>query len=242
MAKKWYIGCSGFYYKEWKEVFYPVHLVQSKWFNHYCDHFNTLELNATFYRFPELKTLQGWYKKSPPEFLFAVKVPRTITHIKQFKETQSLLNQFYSVLSNGLEEKLGPVLFQLPPRYSYTEERLAAIIHHLDPTYNNVVEFRNESWWRKDVMESLGKENITFCSVSYPGLNDAVVCNTAEVYYRFHGVPKLFYSMYDNNFLENKVADIKHAAINTAYLYFNNTASAAALTNAAYVQQLVKRH
>ena len=70
---QWHIGCSGFHYKEWKEVFYPKGLPQRKWFDYYCEHFDTLELNVTFYRFPEMASLQNWYNKSPARFLFSVK-------------------------------------------------------------------------------------------------------------------------------------------------------------------------
>lgn len=241
MQKKWYIGCSGFYYREWKGVFYPEDLPSSKWFGYYCQHFNTLELNVTFYRFPQLKTLQGWHQKSPPHFLFAVKAPRTITHIKKFTDVKTILTEFYDVVTLGLEEKLGPVLFQLPPKFEYSQERLHNILDHLNPAYNNVIEFRNSSWWRQDVMDELGKHNITFCGVSYPGINDEVVINTPQLYYRFHGVPKLFYSAYDNAFLESRVHDItENDTVQNAFLYFNNTASSAALGNARFVQELIK--
>src|SRR6476660_2706168 len=111
---QYYIGCSGFYNKDWKEVFYPKGLPQRKWFEFYCSRFNTLELNTTFYRFPKIEFLQNWYKTSPPDFKFSVKAPRLITHFKQFNETDGLLNDFYAAIQEGLKEKAGPVLFQLP--------------------------------------------------------------------------------------------------------------------------------
>ena len=108
--KKWLIGCSGFSYKEWKDQFYPKGLPQSKWFAYYCQHFNTLELNVTFYRFPKLAALQGWYQEAPEGFIFSAKVPRSITHYKKFEQTEVLLKDFYMVLRDGLREKLGAVL------------------------------------------------------------------------------------------------------------------------------------
>ena len=81
---KWWIGCSGFHYKHWKEIFYPAGLAQTKWFDFYCRHFNTLELNVTFYRFPRLTVLENWYKRSPKEFKFSVKMNKAVTHYKQF--------------------------------------------------------------------------------------------------------------------------------------------------------------
>jgi uncharacterized protein YecE (DUF72 family) len=238
--KKWYIGCSGFYYKEWKEIFYPKGLPQKGWFEFYCTQFNTLEINNTFYRFPQLKNLEGWQKRSPEEFLFSVKVPGSITHYKQFRETETLMKDFYAIVRLGLGEKLGPVLFQLPPKFSYSEERLALILSHLNHSFTNVIEFRNESWWRKDVIQQLKENNAIFCGVSFPNLNDDVVINNPVAYYRFHGVPKLFYSDYDESFLQKVFTEIdKSRAVKTAFLYFNNTASAAALGNARFVQQLL---
>jgi uncharacterized protein YecE (DUF72 family) len=121
---QWYIGCSGFAYKEWKEKFYPVGLPQSKWFHHYTQHFNTLELNVSFYRFPTLKSLQGWYDKAPENFIFSAKVPRSITHFKKMEGTERMLNDFYELLKEGLKDKIGCVLFQFPPQYIFSEERL----------------------------------------------------------------------------------------------------------------------
>src|SRR5690606_34670156 len=119
---RWVIGCSGFHYREWKGVFYPDDLPQRRWFEYYASQFDTLELNTTFYRFPRLKTLQKWYDASPTGFIFSVKAPRLITHYKRFKDSQSLLHDFYSTSRGGLQEKLGPVLFQFPPNMFFTEE------------------------------------------------------------------------------------------------------------------------
>src|SRR5438105_15010687 len=111
---RWHIGCSGFHYPEWKKVFYPDGLAQSKWFDFYSEHFNTIELNTTFYRFPQVSFLQNWYKKSPASFNFSVKAPRLITHFKQFSGTERMLGDFYGSIRQGLQKKLGCVLFQLP--------------------------------------------------------------------------------------------------------------------------------
>jgi uncharacterized protein YecE (DUF72 family) len=235
----WYIGCSGFHYKEWKEAFYPKGLAQSKWFDYYAEHFNTLELNVSFYRFPTLKSLQTWYAKAPEGFIFSAKVPRSITHYKRFSDTQRLINDFYSVLREGLAEKLGCVLFQLPPQFSYSEERLTAMLEQMDFSFTNVIEFRHESWWRDDVMKTLRQHKIAFSGVSFPKIpqDDSVVTN-ATSYYRFHGVPKLFYSEYDEAFLQKIIEQTRsNARVRTAYLYFNNTASLAALHNARFAQQ-----
>lgn len=239
---KWYIGCSGFSYKEWKEVFYPKGLPQSKWFDFYTKHFDTLELNVTFYRFPSLNALKAWYDKAPEGFRFSAKVPRIITHFKKFEDTKQLVEDFYSVLKEGLKEKLSCVLYQLPPSLIYSEGKLEKIISQVDPSFNNVIEFRHESWWRKEVQEILSEHHISFCGVSFPKIPfDNAVINTALCYYRFHGVPKLFYSEYDPAFIEKIYHQIsENKKVEEAFIYFNNTASLAALHNAAYFQSLVK--
>lgn len=242
MAKQWFIGCSGFAYKEWKEFFYPAGLPQSRWFQYYTEHFNTLELNVTFYRFPTLKSLQGWYNKAPEGFVFSAKVPRSITHYRKFEETQRMLNDFYGLLKEGLKEKIGCVLFQLPGSFKYSEEKLQKMIGQIDPSFTNVIEFRNEEWWRKNVVTQLKKNNISFCGVSYPKLPDDAVMNTSIPYYRFHGVPKLFFSEYSKAFVKKIFQQLNEKkTAKTIYVYFNNTATQAAINNARYFQSLVKK-
>jgi uncharacterized protein YecE (DUF72 family) len=237
---QWYIGCSGFAYKEWKGAFYPETLAQSKWFHFYTQHFNTLELNVTFYRFPTLKSLLGWYDKAPQGFLFSAKVPRSITHYRKMTDTERMLGDFYGLLKEGLKEKMGCVLFQLPPQFNYSKERLQLILNQADPSFNNVIEFRHESWWRKDVQNALKRKKISFCGVSFPRIkHDELIANLPLCYYHFHGVPTLFYSEYKKTFVKRIFQQIKREKnITTAYVYFNNTASLAALNNAKYLQEL----
>jgi uncharacterized protein YecE (DUF72 family) len=230
---EWQIGCSGFHYKDWRGTFYPQDLPQKKWFEFYCEHFNTLELNVTFYRFPQLSFLQNWYQKSPDSFRFSVKAPRAITHYKKFNEVNDLISSFYETINNGLQEKLGPTLFQMPPSFSYDEQRLERIINTLDASFNNILEFRHLSWWREDVFKALADHNITFCGMSYPGLPDDVIQNTPVIYYRFHGVPNLYRSPYSAEFLQNVVNAVKenkHAE--QGWFYFNNDYDAVGVANA----------
>ncbi len=237
---EWRIGCSGFHYDDWRGIFYPEGLAKRKWFEYYCEHFNTLELNTTFYRFPQVRFLQNWYNSSPDDFLFSVKVPRLITHYKQFNDTQRMLNDFYGSCREGLSNKLGCILFQLPAQLQYSEEKLEAILAQVNNSFVNVIEFRHPSWWKKKVYARLRKSNIIFCSHSYPNLADEVIVNSSTVYYRFHGLPVLYYSQYKRRFVENVVSCIQHSGkVNRAFLYFNNTATIAALRNAAYAQKLV---
>ena len=233
LKTKFHIGCSGFHYKHWRGGFYPQKLAQSKWFDFYCQHFLSLELNVTFYRFPQLSFLQNWYKKSPPEFRFAVKAPRIITHYKQFHATEDLIREFYDVIQNGLQEKLGCVLFQLPPRIGYSVERLDRIIASIDTNFKNTIEFRHVTWWREDVYQQLAKKKISFCGQSHPLLPQDIIQNTSFLYYRFHGIPELYKSPYEAAILR-KAADEINASGKTkeAFIYFNNDIEVSAIANA----------
>jgi uncharacterized protein YecE (DUF72 family) len=234
-------GCSGFSYKEWKGEFYPKDVPASQWFEYYCTRFPTLELNVTFYRFPTLENLKGWYKRSPPSFVFAVKAPRLITHLKQFNDTSSLQQDFYTLIGEGLAEKLGPVLYQLPARLTYSRLTLDRILASMDKRFVNVVEFRDQSWWREDVRLALQEKDVIFCSVSYPGLPDKVMTDSSTVYYRFHGVPSLYRSPYSSADLEKVIRQVKEAnSVHKAYFYFNNTAEGAAVHNALEVAAIAK--
>lgn len=238
--KNWWIGCSGFYYKGWKDKFYPPGMPQRKWFEFYCEHFNTVELNVTFYRFPKLEDLKGWFKRSPDDFKFTVKANRLITHYKKFSNVKRETNDFYNTVSKGLGEKLGTVLFQLHPRIEYSEENLDRILETLDASFANVLEFRHESWWRTDVMKILKENNIAFCGISYPSLPDQVVKTSPIMYYRFHGVPHLYLSSYSEVKLRQISEDIKrYRGVEDVFCYFNNDIEVAAVSNAQTLQRIV---
>jgi len=107
-------------------------------------------------------------------------------------------------------------------------------------SFTNVIEFRHSSWWKKKIFSILKKRNIVFCGHSYPSLPEEVVINSAKIYYRFHGTPNLYYSQYKRKFLEEVISTIQYSAkVDQVFLYFNNTATIAALRNARYVQKLV---
>lgn len=231
-------GCSSFYNTYWKTIFYPEGLPRKEWFNYYCQHFNTYELNATFYKFPTLKSLQNWYDKTPDDFIFSVKAPKQITHLKKFVNCSQEIKDFYEICQQGFREKLGCILFQLPPSYTYSEEKLSTIVGYMNPDYKNVIEFRHESWWNQNVFDVLSKNNLTFCNVNYPNLPTTVIPTTALGYIRLHGNPKLFYSEYTRQELEVYKQQIEATGCNTFFIYFNNTASTAGITNALDFKEL----
>lgn len=239
---KWWIGCSGFYYKGWKEKFYPQGLPQRGWFEYYCSHFNTVELNVTFYRLPRPEVLKGWYRRSPEDFRFTVKAPRIITHYKRFNNVKPEISGFYDLISAGLDDKLGTVLFQLHPQFPYSDENLQKVVKALDPAFANVIEFRHPSWWCKAVVDELKKREISFCGISYPGLPDSVMETSTTVYYRFHGVPDLYLSSYSEVGLQTVRDEITSKRnVESVYAYFNNDIEVAAVYNAQALQQLVGR-
>lgn len=237
----WHIGCSGFHYRDWKEIFYPPDIPQKKWFEYYSSRFDTLELNVTFYRFPQLKFLQNWYNNSPASFRFAVKAPRLITHYKQFKDCERLLDDFYTTTQQGLKDKLGTILFQLSPQFHYTDDRLELIINNMRKEFKNTIEFRHESWWNEKAYKRLKKEKLIFCGISHPTLPDDAIVTNQTAYYRFHGVPKLYYSSYKNAILK-KIADslAGNETVKEIFIYFNNTATIGAIKNAVWIKKYIK--
>lgn len=237
---KYWIGCSGFHYEEWKESFYPKGLAKSKWFEYYNNVFNTVELNVTFYRTMKQSFFDNLYNRSNPDFKFSVKASKIITHYKKFNEVSQNLTDFYSTVQQGLKEKLGCILFQLPPNYTYKKESLEKIIHQLDPGFKNVVEFRHETWWKKNVQNTLGKKQITCCTVSYPGLPEGLIVNNDVIYIRLHGVPVLYRSAYSKTYLQKLAKAIESSKkIKEVFLYFDNTAGGEAIKNAAEIKAML---
>jgi uncharacterized protein YecE (DUF72 family) len=241
--KNWSIGCSGFHYKHWKGIFYPEKLAQSKWFDHYNNRFKTLELNVTFYRFPRLSFLETWYNSSPEAFSFSVKAPRAITHYKKFVDSRQMISDFYGTTREGLKDKLGCVLFQMPSKMAYRDEKLEQIIDNLDPEFKNVLEFRNASWWNAEVYNKLAEHNITFCGMSHPDLPEEVIQNTRTVYFRFHGIPELYKSKYSIKILQQVSDEIKNNQVTQeAFIYFNNDIDGSAITNAFEMAEYISHY
>ena len=241
MKKKVHIGCSSFYNSYWKKIFYPETIPSSKWFDYYCTQFNTYEMNGTFYKFPTLKIMDNWYQKTPEDFLFSVKVPKEITHHKKLTGCEILLKDFYGICKNGLKEKLGCILFQFPPGYHYSPEKLMFLISQLDLDFENVIEFRHESWWIPAVWDALAKNKISFCSVSHPQLPETIFTAFPVLYIRFHGRSKMFYSSYSNAELSGVNAIISQNNTKPAFIYFNNTASTAGILNALEMKNLAQQ-
>lgn len=141
----YYIGTSGWHYDHWRGLFYPENLAKPKWLGFYAEHFTTVELNNSFYHLPSEAAFTNWRKSSPDGFVFAVKVSRFITHIKRLKNVEESLSNFLS-RADFLQDKLGPLLYQLPPSMKRNDEVLEAFLSMLPERYRHVLEFRHESW------------------------------------------------------------------------------------------------
>jgi uncharacterized protein YecE (DUF72 family) len=171
-----------------------------------------------------------------------VKAPQLITHYKQFHGVGQLLGDFYDTTGRGLLDKLGPVLFQMPPRMAYDADRLTRILDCLDLSFVNVLEFRHPSWWREEVYEALRQRGVAFSGQSHPQLPDAIIATSPTLYYRFHGVPDLYASPYPLDFLKRVATEIAAApGVKQAYLYFNNDIGGSAIGNAQEMRGLMEK-
>ncbi len=174
-TRELHIGCSGWYYWHWKNCFYTGGMPSNEWFDHYASCFKTVELNAPFYSWPTIATVKTWIRQSGRrKFVYTIKVSELITHVKRFEGTEELVKDF-GYIADLLGPRMGCFLFQLPPSYHYTPERLYNITTQLDPSRRNVVEFCHRSWWNEDVYEAFRKSGIIFCSCSGPKLPDELI-------------------------------------------------------------------
>lgn len=235
---KIYFGCSSFNTSSWKTLFYPEDIRRKDWFDFYAKQFNTYEFNGSFYKFPEVENLLKWYDKTPDDFRFSIKVPKLITHNKRLKNCKKEIAEFYSVIREGLKSKLACVLWQFSPGFDYNSEKLELIISSMNPECKNVIEFRNISWWRNDVLENLSENGIIFCNVNYPNLPNEIQKTSDTGYVRMHGNPKLFYSEYTQEEIESLYKNLIEKEFKQIYVYFNNTASSAGIINALQFRKI----
>ena len=163
-----HIGCSGWRYWKWRDSYYAG-VPQADWLEHYAKRFDTVEINASFYLGRPLPTFRpGGGSPAKGKLVYTVKVCELITHVKKFKGTKTLIQDF-GMIADILGDRMGCFLFQLPPSYRFTRTRLNDIVSQLDPARRNVVEFRHASWWNEEVYNAFRKAGIIFCSTSGPG-------------------------------------------------------------------------
>jgi uncharacterized protein YecE (DUF72 family) len=183
------VGCSGWNYKHFREVVYPKGMPPSRWLEHYATIFDTVEVNSTFYRLPKRDSVARWVDQTPPEFLFAVKSSRYLTHIKRLTDLGVGIERFYERIEPLVRSpKLGPVLWQLPETFHRDDERLAVALAAL-PGGRHCFEFRHASWFVEPVYELLRHYGVALVIGDDPRRRDFQTFElTADwTYIRFHG-------------------------------------------------------
>jgi uncharacterized protein YecE (DUF72 family) len=233
------VGCSGYYYPQWKEHFYPVSLKPAEWLQHYSTVFNTVELNGTFYKAPTLSGLRKYFKTTPSDFKFSVKMNKYITHVQRLRDCAQQVQDFCKFLQDGLEDKLACVLFQMPPSFHYNPENLERIVNNVPHHPSSVVELRHASWWNSDSAKTFEKYSITFCNVDYPGLQTKFQLTSDLCYLRLHGSPELFKTSYTDTAL-GEILDNLPTRAGSYFIYFNNTFYQAAYRNAKTMMDMLR--
>jgi uncharacterized protein YecE (DUF72 family) len=239
-SSRFHVGCSGWFYWHWRELFYPAETPTREWFDHYAAQFRTVELNAPFYSWPTIATVQSWRRNvGRRKFVYTVKVCELITHIKRFSGTKELIRDFGHI-ADLLGPRMGCFLFQLPPSFQYTPARLKRIVTQLDPSRRNVMEFRHRSWWNENVYASFRAAGIIFCSCSGPRLPDELVKTADEVYIRFHGTRHWYRHDYSEAELAVWAERIHLSGASQVWAYFNNDRNGHSISNARSLLRQLK--
>jgi uncharacterized protein YecE (DUF72 family) len=236
------VGCSGWVYPHWRERFYPKGLPQRQWLAYYAEHFDTVEINSTFYRLPKESAVQGWLEHSPPGFVFAVKASRYLTHIKRLKTLDPYVGRFFEPLEAFRRSvKFGPLLWQFPPNFHRNDARLSAALQALPPG-RHAFEFRHESWFADEVYELLrghgaalvvGDESSRWVSTPH--------VRTADwTYIRLHHGTRGRHGNYSRSEIETWARRLSQWRRDTEiFIYFNNDWEGYALRNARLLKDLL---
>ncbi len=235
-----WIGTSGWVYPHWRGVFYPPKLTTSRWLPFYAEHFRTVEINNTFYRLPSEKAFRDWRAAVSPGFRFAVKANRFITHTKKLREPAEPLERFLS-RARLLGDRLGPILYQLPPRWRCNLPRLRDFLTILPRDLTHVFEFRDPSWMNEDVFAALEEHGAALCVISHPTMSCPVRTTSDVVYIRMHGAQTLYASCYSEEELQWWAEQVREALAGgrQVHVYFNNDAFGYAVRNAQRLGELL---
>ncbi len=236
------IGCSGWNYAHWRELIYPKGLPAKRWLQHYSTLFDTVEINNTFYRLPQVSAVRGWVEGSPPGFLFAVKMSRYITHIKRLTGLEQGIPLFYSRIAPlARSTKMGPVLWQLPPTFRRDDERLAGCLKAL-PRGRHCFEFRHETWYVPRVYDLLREHGAALVIPDSPKYPFREIELTADwTFVRFHHSRRGRRGNYSERELQEwaeRIGAWRDEAIDV-YAYFNNDWEGFAVRNGLRLKELV---
>jgi uncharacterized protein YecE (DUF72 family) len=228
------IGASGWQYKHWRETFYPKGVPQKDWLEYYCERFQIVELNNSFYRLPPHETFVRWKERTPADFIVGVKASRYLTHIKRLKDPAEPVGRFMEHAA-GLGSKLGPILVQLPPTLKKDAPSLRETLGLFPSTARVAVEFRHDSWFDDEVKEILAEKNAALSLADRGATPIAPLWRTADWgYVRWHmGMtdPVPCYSRRNMRDWAQKIADI-WGPDEDVYAFFNNDPRACALRDA----------
>ncbi len=241
-----YIGTSGWQYRHWGNgVFYPAGLRQSDWFKYYCNIFDCVEVNNTFYHLPKKEVFERWRDVSPDGFRFAIKASRYITHLKKLSQPEEAVTKFLENVL-GLGPKISVILFQFPPFWNLDLPRLEKFIEFwqgqtLLPNVKIAFEFRHRSWHQPQVHQLLRSADIALCFSDWPELNITEPITAGFIYIRRHGPTWLYSSNYSSQQLQHDAKNVKNwlAQGMDVYVFYNNDAFGWAVQNALSLKQLV---
>ena len=234
------IGCSGWQYRHWRGRFYPRNLPVDRWLEHYAQAFDTVELNSSFYRLPEADAFAAWRRRVPAGFLFAVKASRYLTHLKRLRDPREPLHRLWS-RARHLQDRLGPMLYQLPPRWRLNLDRLDTFLRAVPARRPQVIEFRDRSWYADAALALLAASPVALCLHDMPGSASPRHPVGTLVYVRFHGPTGRYAGSYSPQFLAvwaDLLVDWASEG-RSVYAYFNNDIGGHAVTDASRLRELL---
>jgi uncharacterized protein YecE (DUF72 family) len=237
-----HVGCSGWVYKHWRGIFYTEGLPQKRWFEHYAEEFDTVEINASFYRLPKPETFDAWREKAPPDFRYAVKANRFLTHMKKLLGCDEEIDRFVD-LARRLEQTLGPILYQLPPSLHKDVPRLERFLQRLPTDIEHVVEFRHKSWYDDQVLALLDKHGAGFVTHDMKGLKSPRWASGRLAYVRFHGGEGRYWGRYSDEALlswTDWIIDQSRQG-RSVWCYFNNDIHGHAIEDARTLKSMVRQ-
>jgi uncharacterized protein YecE (DUF72 family) len=235
------IGTSGYHYKHWRGPFYPQNISSDEMLKFYSQQFDTVELNNSFYRLPTEIAFENWRQSTPVDFVFAVKASRFLTHQKKLKDPEDALENLLPRASR-LSTKLGPILFQLPPKWQVNSGRLEALLEALPRDLRYTFEFRYLTWIRPEIDTLLARFGAAFCIYELAGYHSPLSVTSDFAYVRLHG-PGLgkYQESYSPDRLRLWAKQIAEWANDLAaiYIYFDNDQAGYAARNALELKRLV---
>ena len=235
------IGTSGWHYNHWRGPFYPPKWPAARMFDHYQRFFDTVELNNTFYRLPPEGAAETWKEAARPGFLFAAKGSRFLTHMKKLKDPEKGIERFFERLED-LGRRLGPIVFQLPPRWAMNLERLEAFLEALPGGHRYAFELRDTSWHHDDVYRLLQRHRAACCIYDLAGFESPRLVTTDFAYVRLHGPgPKAYQGSYSDDVLEGWARRIEEwrTSLKSIFVYFDNDQAGYAVHDALRLKTLV---